>query len=237
LCTPILLAGAALAVGSAVANTIATNQQTQARNDVLAAERIRQSGFDQQTQAINNQSRDRYVDFVPQQEAKAAALGDILAQRVNDPNSAAATVMPSSSSSVVNQEIGKQTDKAQQYVDQQGGALANMRSFGDLLGEISSKQARDASQVAQIGGFKQASENLQPLELDNASHAGDMAKFIADIMQGGATVAGASAGLPGGSFWTNNLFAPTVAKVGTAVAGGASRLNPALLAGGALGVT
>lgn len=122
-----------------------------------------------------------------------------------DPNQTTGTILPSSSSPVVNQETAKQEGKAQQYVDQQGTALANMRSFGDLLGEISTKQARDASQVGQIGGFKQASNGLVPLELNNAQHAGDMAQFIADILQGGsriATSAGIGATAPTGSAWT-----------------------------------
>jgi hypothetical protein len=207
MCTPILLAGAALAVGSAVANTVATNQQTSARNDVLAAERIRQNNYNAETTALNNQSRDRFVDFVPQQQQRAAQLGDILATRVTpDPNTTTGTVLPSSTSDVVNQEQAKQEAKGQAYVDQQGTALANMRSFGDLLGEISTKQARDASQVGQIGGFKQASNNVVPLELNQAQSAGDMAKFIADILQGGSRVA-TSAGI-GAPAATGSAFTP-----------------------------
>lgn len=239
MCTPVLLAGAALAVGSAVANSIATSQQTRARNDVLAAERIRQQGFDQQTQALNNASRDQFVDFVPQQQQRASDLGDILATKVGtDPNTQTGTVLPSSSSDVVNQEAAKQEGRAQDYVDQQGTALAQMRSFGDLLGDLSTKQARNAAEVNQIGGFKRGSMGLQPLELDNASHAGDTTRLIADLLGGAGSIATSfGVGAPGGSWLTNNLFAPSAATVASKVAGGAASLNPAKLVGGALGVT
>jgi len=236
MCTPILIASAALAVGSAVANTIASNSQASARNDVLAAERIRQTGYNAETAALNNQSRDRYVNFVPQQDATAARLGDVLATRVNDPNSSAASVLPSSTSAVVNQDTARQEGAAQTYVDQQAGALAKMRSFGDLLGEISTKQGRDAAQIGQIGGFKQASNGLVPLELDNSQHAGDGWHLLGDIL-GGLGSVGTSAGINGNNFLTD-LFAPKAATVGVAAARGVTPFRLSSVGGGAaLGVT
>lgn len=236
MCTPILIAAAALSVGSVVANSVATSQQASARNDVLAAERIRQHGFDQQTAVLNNQSRDRYVDFVPQQQATAAHLGDVLGARVaSDPNATTGTALPSSTSSVVNQEVGKQEGNAQSFVDQQGMARANMRSFGDLLGEISGKQARDAASVGQIGGFKTSSAGLTPLELDNASHAGDGMMTLGDILAGLGSV-GVSAGVGSGNP-LSNLFAPKAAAVAPSFVGGVTPFNPRLALGGALGVT
>jgi hypothetical protein len=170
---------------------------------------------------------------VPQEQARAAQLGDVLATRVGgDPNTTTGTELPSSSSSVVNQEIGKQNGKAQGYVDQQGGALANMRSFGDLLGEISGKQARDASQIGQIGGFKQGSSNIVPLELDNSTHAGDGWKLLGDIL-GGLGSVGVSAGIGGGNP-LSSLFAPKAAVAGANVARAAAPFNPAYVG---LGVT
>lgn len=194
MCTPILIASAALAVGSAIAHTVANNQQQNARNDVLAAERIRQHGFDAEIQPLQDESRDRYVDFVPQMEQKAASLGDYLGSRVDDPNASAGSDLPSSSSALVNREIVNQKDKAQHYVDQQTGALANMQSFGDLLGDISIGQARDASKIGQLGGFKASSVGLVPMELDNSQHAGDFANFLGDIL-GGVSNVGVSAGI------------------------------------------
>jgi hypothetical protein len=197
MCTPVLLASAALAVGSTVANTIATNEQSRARNDVLAAERIRQSGFNREAQALNEASRDEFVDFSPQMQERSQALGDVLAARVGgDPNATTGTVMPSSTSSVVNQEIDKQRGKAQAYVDQQGAAMADMRSFGDLLGDLSIGQARSAGKVGQIGRFKQGSNSIMPLELSEAEKAGDNLRLLGDIL-GGASRVGTNVGVGG----------------------------------------
>ena len=216
---------------------MARNAQSRARNDVLAGERIRQSGFNNQTQAINEGARERFVDFVPQQEATAARLGDELATRVApDPNSTAGTIMPSSDSGIVNQEIDRKRGEAQAYVDQQGGALADMRSFGDLLGGISNSQARDAGKISQIGGFKQASNNIVPLELSEAAKAGDGWLLLGDIL-GGLSSVGTTAGINGANPF-GSMFAPKPGAVGSGFAGGVVPLNPRLAAGGvSLGVT
>lgn len=198
MCDPLLIAGIALSAGSIVANQVATGEQTRARDSVLAAERMRQNAFDQQAQALNTQSQDRYQDFAGQQTARAASVGDYLHSTVApDPNTGAGTVMPSSKSDVVNQETKKQDAAAQGFVDQQTGAMASLRSFGDLLGETSRLQGRDASLIGQIGGFKQGSNNVVPLELDNASHAGDGWLLLGDILGGGGQIA-TGAGINGG---------------------------------------
>lgn len=207
MCDPLTIVGIALTAGSIVANQVAVGQQSRARDNILAAERIRQNGFDQQAQALNQQSQDRYVGFEPQQEARSATLGDALASTVGggDPNSGAASIMPSSASNVVNQERDAQIGEAQSFVDQQTGALADLRSFGDLLGETSLMQGRDASQIAQIGGFKRGSQDVVPLELNEAAKAGDNFKLLADILAGTGTIA-TGAGIGGGSASIANMF-------------------------------
>lgn len=216
MCDPILIAGIALSAGSMVANQVATGEQTRARDSVLAAERMRQNSFDQQASALNTQSQDRYVGFESQQATRAQQIGDYLHTDVGDPNSTASTVMPSSSSNVVNQESAKQHDNAQGFVDQQTGATAALRSFGDLLGDTSRLQARDASHIAQIGGFKQGSNNVVPLELDQAATAGDNWKLLADLLAGGGQIA-TGAGINGtGSGALTKMFGnSTTDPIGT----------------------
>lgn len=165
---------------------------------MLAAELIRQQGFDRQAHTINEGSRERFVGFEPQQQERAASIGDELASRVADPNAASASVMPSSSSNVVNQESAKQVGEAQQFVDQQTGAMAQMRSLGDLLGEKARLQSRDATEIGTINSFKQGSQNVMPIELDQASKAGDGWKLFADILGGMGSI-GTSYGINNGS--------------------------------------
>ena len=196
MCTPLIIAGIALTAGSMVANSHAQGQVDNARSEVLAAEARRQSGFNREVEQLNTQSQDRYVGFEPQQEQRATELADMFATDVTDPNNAG--VIPGSSSNIVNQETDAQVGVAQDYVDQQSGALADMRSFGDMLGSTSLLQARDASKIGQIGGFKQGSQGVVPYELDDAGRAGDGAKMFADILRLGGTVA-TGAGIGGGS--------------------------------------
>jgi hypothetical protein len=208
MCDPVVLAGLALSAGSAVVNSMAATDDAKARDNVLAAERIRQRGFDQETMALNNQSQNRYVGFEPQMQDRAQSLGDYLSSRVApDPNSTVPSALPSSSSGVVNQEVDKQRGEAQAFVDQQTGAMADMRSFGDLLGEISIGQARDAGQIGTVGGFKRGSNGIVPLELNQAAKTGDDMRLFGDILGGAGSIA-TGYGIGGGSRSLAEMFMP-----------------------------
>jgi hypothetical protein len=208
MCEPLVIAGLALSAGSAVVNSMAAAEDTRARDSVLAAERIRQRGLDQEATALNNTSRDRYVGFEPQMQDRASSIGDYLASRVApDPNTSAPSVLPSSSSGVVNQEVDKQRGEAQTFVDGQTDALADLRSFGDLLGETSLLQGRDAQQIGMVGGFKRGSQNIVPLELNQAATAGDNHRLFADLLGGAGSVA-TGWGINGGASGIANMFGP-----------------------------
>jgi hypothetical protein len=203
MCTPLAIAGLALTAGSTVANTIAQGQVTRARNDALAAERIRQGQLDQEAEALNAQSRDRYDDFEGQQGEKASELGQYFTdQKIENSDANAAVTQeqtaPQSGSSLTVREEQKQRDKATAFTDQQGEALGNLRAFGDLLGGISRDQARDASQIGQIGGFKRGSSNVIPLELEAANQKGSGMRLFGDVLGLGGSLA-LNKGL-GGSF-------------------------------------
>lgn len=179
-----------------VVNTIAQKRVDNARSEVLATEAQRQRQFNREVEQLNTQSQDRYVGFDAQQDERANALADLFATDITDPNNA--TAVPASSSNIVNRETEARMSDAQDYVDQQSGAVAGMRSFGDLLGETSLLQARDASKVGQIGGFKVGSQGIVPYELDEANKAGDGLKLFGDVLRmGGSAVTGA--GIGGGS--------------------------------------
>lgn len=206
MCDPLTIAGIALTAGSVVANSVAAGEQARARDAVLAAERMRQNALDREAWGLNTASQDRFVDFQPQQDAVSANLGDFLGASVApDANTSAASIMPSSTSDVVNQERAGQQAEAQGFVDQQGGALADLRAFGDLLGEKSRMQARDAGLIGQIGGFKQGSQSVVPYELDEAAKAGDGWAMLGDILSGAGSVT-TGAGLSGSETALHRLF-------------------------------
>lgn len=213
MCDPLTIASIALTAGSVVANSVASGQQQRARDDVLAAERMRQQRLDSEAWAVNDASRDQFVGYQPQQAERAAQLGDYLGTEVApDANTAAASVMPSSESGIVNRELETQRGDAQQYVDQQAGALGNLRSFGDLLGDKTRQIVQDSGQIGQIARFKAGSNGVLPFELDDASRKGEGLMLLADVLSGAGSIAG-SAGLSGQETALHKMFGMKAPKV------------------------
>lgn len=147
------------------------------------------------------QAQDRYTGFEAQREEKAAALGDYFAPPAeNSEANNAAAALPSGANSIVTREMAKKTGEAQAFTDQQGAALASLRSFGDMLGDTSRLQGRDASLVGQVGGFKRGSSNVLPLELEAAAQKGQGLRVLGDIL-GGIGGISLNAGLTGGKLF------------------------------------
>lgn len=198
MCDPLTIAGLALTAGSTVANTMANNQAAKARTSALQAERIRQQGLDQEADALNLQSQDRYANVERDQAKKAQELGEYLsAQQTPEPT--AAEALPTTNSNITVQEENKQRGQARERTDQNATALANLRSFGELLGGIGREQARDASLIGQIGGFKRGSVDANNYALDAAAQKGAGLRTLGDVMGGVGSIA-TGAGLTGGSF-------------------------------------
>lgn len=207
-----ILAALALSAGSAGANMMAQNSIQRKRDDYNAAERIRQKKLDAEAQGLNTKSQDRYKGYGEKEEARAKELGDYFAQATapaaDDPNAAAASLMPSSSSAITVGEQGRQNEAVASFGRQQGQALGDLRAFGDLLGGTSRLQARDAGLLSQVGGFKTGSANVLPLELDAANQAGGGYKLLGDVLGLAGTAVGAGAN-------PLSMFS-TTAPVGTA---------------------
>lgn len=204
---------------------MAQQQVEAARNDALSAERIRQNQFDQEAAALNTQSQDRYQNFEGQQDAKAKTLSDYFTTQQAAPATTGEIVPQSSSNLVVANENAKKAE-AKQRTDQIGTALGGLRSFGDVLGGNNLLQARDASKVGQIGGFKKGSSNVLSYELEDANSAGGGLSTLGTIMSGLGRI-GTGAGLSGAGA---NLFG-SAGNVATAAQTGA---NASRALGGAL---
>jgi hypothetical protein len=217
MCDPLTITSIALTAGSVVSNQIASNRQQKARDDALAAERIRQGGLDQQADALNAQARDSYDTFGSDQEQRSSELGQMFTEQrasTADANASAAQEMASvapTSSNLVMREEANQRNQAREFTDAQGMALGNLRAFGDVAGDKARKQARTAGEIGQIGGFKRGSANVLPLELDEASKAGSGFRLFGDILGlGSAATAAGVFGRPG------NVSLPGTAPIPTA---------------------
>lgn len=191
------LAGGGSTLLSTWLNSAAQNSVNDARNKVITDERGRQAGFDTETGKLNDQSLARFYNFGDQQTTDAARLSDLFKTPVVTPNTQyTAAPLPPTTSALTQREVANKNGIAQAYVDHQGDTLANLRSFGDLMGNIGRGQAKDAQLVGQLGGFKKGSSHVETLELDNANRAGNTEKMWADIAAGLGKV-GLTAGLSG----------------------------------------
>ncbi len=226
MCDPLTIAGIALTAGATAANTVANNQVAQARADALAAERIRQQGLDQQAAAVNETARGRYDNFGDQQGQKSQELGDYLAAQSAD-TPAPTEAVPTTSSNITVQEMNRQSAKAKGETNASAAAGGELRSFGDLLGNLSRSDARDAGTIGQIGGFKRGWAGVLPLTLEAAAQKGAGLRTLADVMGGFGSIA-TGAGLSGGSL--GNLFAGGAAPAAAAPAA-APTVLPALSMG------
>lgn len=204
MCDPFTIGGLVLSAASVAANSVASSEVQDAREQSIQAERARQAALDKQADALNATSRNRYQDFSGKQDDRAAQLGTQLSKNMVAPTPSSA-LMPQSSSNIVNTETGKQTGAATTYAGGQASALGNLRAFGDLLGEDSRLQGQDASQVAQIGDFKRGSSAVLQDELQADNQAGAGMGFLGDLLGGaGGLVSKGSSG-PAGSL-LNGIF-------------------------------
>lgn len=211
MCDPLTIAGAVLTGASAAANSAAQAKVQSARDDAMAAERVRQKGYDQEAAARNAHAQDQYKDVATSQGERAKSLSDYFttqqAQPVADNGPVA---LPASSSNVTNIATTNAKADAKAMTDKTGAALGQLRSFGDIMGQFARGTARDAGYIDQIGGFKKGSSAVLPYELEAANSKGSNMKLFGDIL-GGLGKIGIGAGLSGatpfgiGSTAANNV--------------------------------
>lgn len=187
------LAGAGLLssfAGSAM-NAGAADQVAQARAGALRTHRYQQRNFDEESDRLTRQERARYDNAQGQIDTRAQSVADMYrGNNASLPNSGpTAGAIPTSSSNLTVQEGKKQQSKVAAFGNQQGDALANLRSFGDVLGEAGRGVNRDRADLANVGNFKQGSASVLPLGLDAASYAGEDQRQLADMFSGVGKIA------------------------------------------------
>lgn len=208
MCDPLTITSVALTAGSMAANSVAQSKVNKARNGAMEAERIRQGQLQQEADALNTQSQDRYKGFEGKQDERSSKLGEYFTSQVQDipnPEGAPSESVPASASNVVVQEQKKQGAKTKAYSTQQATALGNLRGFGDLLGETSRLQGRDAAQIGTVGGMMKGSQAVLPLELEAANQKGSGWKTFGDLLSAGAAITG-GVGAAKGAAGGNTIF-------------------------------
>lgn len=183
-------------LGSTVANTIGANQAQKALASTQAAERARQKKFDDESFALNTASQNRYTDMPEQMDTKATDLAQMFAQPSQEAPATPVITTPESSSGIITSRENASVAKAKGETDARAVSLGKLRSFGDILGDASRMQGRDAGQLGLIGSMRRGSQAVLPLELEAAQSKGRGMRLLGDILSAGGGLMGG--GLGGG---------------------------------------
>lgn len=200
MCDPVSISLALTAAG-ATAQAAAQSQSRKAMEGAQQAERIRQKGFQDQSQAAfdeslghaqaSNQTADQSKAEGERKASYDKATADARAPvEATGQNLAGDT----STNKVVNTEQAAQAAKAQGYAGQQGAAKAALQGFGDTQLGNALYNARQMQSQGVIGNAMQGSSAVLPFEVQAASHKGDGLKTLGDVLSLGGAVAGLGAG-------------------------------------------
>ena len=166
----------------------------------MSAERTRQRMLDDEARGVNAQARGRFENVDDQQERKASDLTEVFSGDANRGAEVIAASLPRSNSNITVQNDERERGRASEFADQQGEALARLRSFSDVFAGLGRDTAQDASQIGMLGGFKRGSQGVLPFELEAASQKGSGLRMLGDVL-GGLGGLSMNAGLSGA-----NLF-------------------------------
>ena len=196
-------------LGSTIANTIGANQAQKALASTQAAERARQKQFDDESFALNTAAQNRYTDMPEKMDTRATDLAQMFNQPTQDAPAAPVITTPESTSGIVTSRENSAVAKAKGETDARATSLGKLRSFGDILGDASRMQGRDAGQLGLIGSMRRGSQAVLPLELEAAQSKGRGMRLLGDILSaGGGLMGGGLGGGLGGRLAEGRMFNP-----------------------------
>lgn len=184
--------------GSIAANSIANRKATNALAGVQGAERARQKKFDDESFALNAASQDRYTDMPGKMGTKATDLAAMFSAPSQEAPAEPIITTPESTSNVVTSRENSAMAKAKGETDARAVNLGKLRSFGDILGDASRLQGRDAGQLGLIGSMRRGSQAVLPMELEAAQSKGQGWRLLGDILSAGGGMLGPGGMLAGG---------------------------------------
>jgi hypothetical protein len=188
MCDP-LSAAAVLTVGSIAANQVAANKVTGARNSRMAAEALRQKGYQQDANLINAEAQQGQA---ADQQKQNIATEQVSRERALAPAADVGTELPTSGSAPIEVKgaIAEQMADALGKARQQIGAQARLGAYGANQFNNSLALNRAQSDLGTVQNFSQGSSSILPFELEAANQAGSGWRTAADLMRLGGTAAG-----------------------------------------------
>jgi len=197
MCEPLSIASGALLVGSTLAGMAGQGEVDSARDDAMSAENARQKKLRAEAAAALGKSEADFSELPGKQQQTGDELADILNKNTTQ-QAPPTNLMPGVSDPTVVREVGKQTDKAKAFTNQQGNALGQLRAFGDTMGDANRNLGGNAQWINSLGGFQQGSAGVLNSELAAANDAGQGWGTLGDIL-GGVGSIGLTAGLTKGA--------------------------------------
>lgn len=188
MCDPLTLVGLAASAGGVALNSAAQSRVNAARDSAMDAEKMRQLKLSREANSVNAKSQDRFKKFKGAQNEKAGKLQDYYSSQ-DVPEPSKETALPTTNSDITVAEETKQRDQASALTDRTANALGELRSFGDVLGDKSLLQGRDATKAGQLASFKEGSSAVLPFELEAANQKGEGLRLFADLLGGAGGLA------------------------------------------------
>lgn len=194
--------------GSIGANAIGAKKADNALAGAMATERARQNKFDEESFALNQTAQDRYADMPEKIDTKAGDLAAMFGEASEEAPAAPIISTPASSSNVVTSRENAALGKARGETDARAASLGGLRAFGDVLGDATRMQGRDAGQLGLIGSMRRGSQAVLPMELQAAQGKGAGFRLLGDILSAGSMFAGPGGFLAGGAGGGFNIGGP-----------------------------
>jgi hypothetical protein len=193
---PLLLASGLAEIGSMGLNALAQDKINAARNSAIQQELQRQGRWDSQIAGLQDKNLQAYGGVPASMPGRATNVADYYKATGGDLPSSGPTAgaMPAIVNPALANESKVTMGKVNAFNNQQGGALANLRSFGDMMGGAARTNAINNGVIAGINSMKAGSSSILGQELQSANNAGNGLKSFADIL-GGLGKVGMAAGL------------------------------------------
>ena len=200
MCDPVS-ASIALTVAGTTAQAAAANKAKKAMAGAANAERIRQRGYNQSSEAALEESKS-FSEKSLQDKRMEESVADRQAAYAADAEAARAPVAAvgqniagdQSGNAVVQAESSRRTGDAIGAALQRGNAMANMQGFNDLQLGNALYNNRISQRQNLLGSFMKGSADVLPFEMQAASQKGQNLATLGQLLNTAGMITGIGAG-------------------------------------------
>lgn len=200
MCNPVVISLALTAAGSA-AQAAGARRAAKAMEGARIAESIRQKGFQDEANAITNESlsksgKEATDKEMAAAEAERAAASDAAVADVRRPVEATGANLAGDTkgNTIMLNEGDLAAAKNLGFATQQGRAKANLLSFNDVTFQNAINNVRAGQKLNTVGNFMRGSAGVLPVELEAAQRKGEGLRTLGTVLNTAGSVVGMGAG-------------------------------------------